>query len=177
MRIGKLVDDLHLLSLEDSRDLVFKKTKLDPIGVLHETVGLFENRVKERGMHFDLDMERKGTAKIEGNTDRLKQVFSNILENTLRYADAPGTLRISVRSIGQQLTIRFEDSGPGVPPESLGRLFDRLYRVEQSRSRESGGSGLGLAICRQIVEAHEGSIEAESSTLGGLAIQITLPHC
>ena len=111
---------------------------------------------------------------MQGDPDRLKQVFSNILDNTLRHADVPGKLRISTRSTGQGLTIRFEDSGPGVPPESLGRLFDRLYRVDCSRSRKSGGSGLGLAICRQIVEAHGGRIEAENSTLGGLSIRITL---
>jgi len=177
IRLGRLVEDLHLLSLADSQDLVPRKKRLDPIEVLRETVGLFQSRVKERGLHLDVDMEGEPHARIEGNPDRLKQVFSNILENTLRYADTPGTLKISTRSTGKSLTIRFEDSGPGVPPESLDRLFDRLYRVEQSRSRELGGSGLGLAICKQIVEAHEGRIETEHSSLGGLAIQITLPLC
>lgn len=174
VRIGKLVDDLHLLSLADSQDLVFKKLKLDPIGVLRETVALFQNPLDERGLDLELDIEGSATAEMQGDPDRLKQVFSNILDNTLRHADVPGKLRVSTRSTGQGLTIRFEDSGPGVPPESLGRLFDRLYRVDCSRSRKSGGSGLGLAICRQIVEAHGGRIEAENSTLGGLSIRITL---
>ncbi len=173
VRIGKLVDDLHLLSLADSQDLVFKESKLDPVRVLRETVGVFQNRVEERGLRLDLDIEGRISAEIEGNQDRLNQVFANILENTLRYADAPGKLRISARSAGKLFTIRFEDSGPGVPSESLPRLFDRLYRVDSSRSRESGGSGLGLAICRQIVAAHQGIMEAKNSSLGGLAIQIT----
>jgi len=174
IRIGKLVDDLHLLSLADSQDLALKKSKLDPIRVLSETVALFQNRMDERGLHLDLDIEESTTAEMQGDPDRLKQVFSNILDNTLRHADVPGKLRIRSHSTGQGLTIRFEDSGPGVPPESLARLFDRLYRVDCSRSRQSGGSGLGLAICRQIVEAHGGRIEAEHSTLGGLSIRITL---
>ena len=124
---------------------------------------------------MELDIEKECGATMEADADRLKQIFSNILENTLRYADKPGTLRISARCTEQTLKVCFEDSGPGVPPETLERLFDRLYRVDSSRSRDSGGSGLGLAICKQIVEAHGGRIVAENSALGGLSIKITVP--
>ena len=71
--------------------------------------------------------------------------------------------------------IDLQDTAPGVPTEALPHLFERLYRVEGSRSRESGGAGLGLAICKNIVDAHDGTIEAKSSPLGGLWIRVTLP--
>ena len=175
IRLGKLVDDLHLLAMADSGSMSLKKTILDPLGVLLETVELFRQQVEKRGLRIDLDLEEESALTMEADPDRLKQVFSNVLENALRYAEVPGTIRVSARCSGQTLTICFEDSGPGVPPESLKRLFERLYRVERSRSRELGGSGLGLTICKQIVESHGGSIAAENSALGGLSIKITLP--
>jgi two-component system sensor histidine kinase BaeS len=175
VRIGKLVEDLHLLSLADSEALLSGNGELDPAEVLRDTVRLFQDRMAERGLALDLNILEKPGARIEGNADRLKQVFSNLLENTLRYANTPGTLHISAFSEGKRVTVLFEDSGPGVPPESLPRLFDRLYRVEPSRSRELGGSGLGLSICKQIVEALDGEISAEHSALGGLCIRLTFP--
>jgi len=175
VRIGKLVEDLHLLSLVDSEALLHGKTDLDPLDILRDTVRLFQARVEERGLSLVLDIREKTGTRMEGNADRLKQVFSNLLENTLRYTSSPGTVRITAFSKGRQFLILFEDSAPGVPPESLSRLFERLYRVEPSRSRELGGSGLGLAICKQIVEALSGEIAAENSALGGLCIRLTLP--
>jgi len=76
---------------------------------------------------------------------------------------------------GERVAIDFEDSAPGVPAESLGRLFERFYRVEGSRSRANGGAGLGLALCRSIADAHGGEIRADPSPLGGLRVRVTLP--
>jgi two-component system sensor histidine kinase BaeS len=106
---------------------------------------------------------------------RLKQLFSNLLENTLRYADAPGTLIIGQEMAANRLLFYFEDSGPGVPEESLERLFDRLYRVDRSRSRAKGGSGLGLSICKSIINALGGEIRAINGKSGGLRIEVELP--
>jgi two-component system sensor histidine kinase BaeS len=91
-----------------------------------------------------------------------------------KYTDAFGTIDVSLESDKGCVTVNIMDSGPGVTEEDRGKLFDRLYRVEGSRSRSSGGAGLGLAICRNIVEAHEGAIEALHSPLGGIWIKITL---
>ena len=85
------------------------------------------------------------------------------------------TFRIRSRAESDRLTIWFEDSGPGVPQDSLRYLFDRLYRVDKSRSRGLGGSGLGMSICKQIVEIHGGNISAANGPLGGLTITIELP--
>jgi two-component system sensor histidine kinase BaeS len=103
------------------------------------------------------------------------QLFSNLLENTLRYTDSPGKLKIFHRCEPLMLLLMFEDSGPGVPEASLERIFDRLYRVDPSRSRAKGGSGLGLAICKNIAETHGGTIRAANTPSGGLRIEIMLP--
>ena len=106
---------------------------------------------------------------------RLRQLFINILENAHRYADAPGVLLVDRSFSLGRVVIRIEDSGPGVPPEVLDRLFDRLYRVDAARSRSHGGSGIGLAICKAVVEAHGGEIRAENSAAGGLAVIVEIP--
>ena len=120
-------------------------------------------------------MKTASPVTLKGDADRLAQLFTNLLENTLRYTDSPGVLKINALRSDSRLTICFEDTAPGVPPEAIRRLFDRLYRVDTSRSRKLGGSGLGLAICKQIVEAHGGTIQAVNASSGGLQIRIELP--
>ena len=110
-----------------------------------------------------------------GDKDRLAQVFSNILENTLRYTESPGELRIHWEKKGNDVRIVFEDTQPGVPHSALERLFDRLYRIDPSRSRKNGGSGLGLTICKNIVAAFGGEIRADHADIGGLRLEIILP--
>jgi two-component system sensor histidine kinase BaeS len=99
-----------------------------------------------------------------------RQLFTNLIENTIRYTDSPGVMRINYYCSPQKLTLIFEDSPPGIPTEALDRVFDRLYRVDKSRSRTLGGSGLGLSICKEIVSGHGGAIRASHSSLGGLLI-------
>ena len=105
----------------------------------------------------------------------MTRLFFNLFENTLKYTDSPGKLVIRCDCTDRDLLIIIEDSGPGVPVEALPRLFDRLYRVEKSRSRSLGGSGLGLSSCKEIVASHGGEIQAARSTLGGLLIRMTFP--
>ncbi|MDA3894895.1 MAG: ATP-binding protein, partial [Desulfobacteraceae bacterium] len=103
------------------------------------------------------------------------QVFANIFENIVRYADSPGTVMVVGEVANDHINIFIEDTGPGVAEASLNRLFDRLYRTDLARTRESGGSGLGLSICKSIIEAHQGRIWAENVDSGGLRIVIELP--
>ena len=112
---------------------------------------------------------------VLADATRLEQLFANLIENTIRYTDAPGSLFITCDVGTDSIDIDFADSAPGVPASALDRLFDRLFRVETSRSRHSGGAGLGLSICKAIVDAHGGSIQALGSDAGGLLIRITLP--
>ena len=170
----KIVNDLHQLSSAESAMLTIKREAVKPIQVLKATLKSFETRFRDRDLRLREDLESEDI-ELSGDEDRLRQLFSNILENALRYADSPGTIKIWHHQTDDELILNFMDSGPGVPEESLGRLFDRLYRVDQARNREHGGSGLGLAICKSIAEALGGRITAANAAGEGLWITIVLP--
>jgi two-component system sensor histidine kinase BaeS len=112
---------------------------------------------------------------VHADPDRLVQLVSNLVENALRYTDAPGRIEVACRREDGQAAIEVSDTAPGVPEALLPQLFERFFRAEGSRNRASGGAGLGLAICRNIVEAHGGTITAAPSALGGLSIVVRLP--
>ena len=173
--LSKIVNDLHELSLADSGALSIKKERVDPIAVLKETLSHFEKGFTENQITIEKSLADEPSITVIGDADRLQQLFSNLLENTLRYADAPGILSIGQACIENRLVLFFEDSGPGVPEESLDHLFDRLYRVDRSRSRIQGGSGLGLSICKSIITALGGDIRAANGKTGGLRIEVELP--
>lgn len=175
IRLGKLVDDLSELARADRGELTIIRAPLSPVGILSESLALFGNRLGQRGIRVELDLQAAQSARILGDRVRLGQIFTNLLENSARYTDANGTLRITAQLAPQQLVLRFDDSAPGVPDDALPHLFDRLYRTESSRSRAHGGSGLGLSICQRLVEAHGGTITASASPLGGLRMQIMMP--
>lgn len=175
LRISKLVDDLHLLSMSDSDRLDLSLEWMSPCRILDRIADGYQTRFARRSIQLDLMVDAIKDRRIQGDALRLGQVFTNIIENACKYVQSPGALKISGQSDDHHLTLYFEDSGPGVPGEALPRLFDRLYRVDASRNRDSGGSGLGLSICRQIVDCHGGDIWAQNSTMGGLSIVVRLP--
>ncbi len=173
VRLGKLVEDLHQLTLAESGTLAVRREPVDLINIVRGTVDLFRVRCDRHDLDLRLDLPA-GEAIIRGDADRLQQVVSNVLENGLRYAGAGAQLSIRALVNPTHVVLQIRDSGPGVPDDALPHLFERLYRVEKSRSRQLGGSGLGLAICKQIVDAHGGEIRAANSPAGGLIITIVL---
>jgi two-component system sensor histidine kinase BaeS len=175
LHVGKIVNDLHELSLADSGSLPFKMEPIEPLTVLANTLKSFRTRFEQRAIGLRMDPPSGKPVRIMGDADRLTQLFGNLLENALRYADSPGTLKMWHTRADGRITLYFEDSGPGVPAESLEHLFDRLYRVDKSRSRALGGSGLGLSICKSIAETLGGSIRAVNAPSGGLRIELVLP--
>lgn len=112
---------------------------------------------------------------LDGDPQRLRQLLQNLLANSCRYVESDGRVEITLTQQEGKTELTLDDSGPGLQPDQLSRLFERFYRAEESRSRLGGGSGLGLSICRNIVEAHQGSIQAQASSLGGLCIRVVLP--
>jgi two-component system sensor histidine kinase BaeS len=170
--LGKLVEDLYQLALADVGALAYRKEPVDIAEVAREVVDAFGERLKEHRLALDADLQ---PAKVFGDGDRLGQAFRNLLENSLRYTDAGGRLRIGVRRDAGRVAVEFEDSAPGVAAEAMPHLFERFFRAEGSRNRAHGGAGLGLAIVRSIVEAHGGEIAARASKLGGLSVAIDLP--
>ncbi|MFA7061798.1 MAG: ATP-binding protein [Pedobacter sp.] len=175
LRLGRLVDDLFQLSLSDVGALTYKKAELDLANVLVETVAAYRPEFMTKGILLDINLFRNGPVGVFGDPERLRQLFSNLLDNALKYTDSGGRLQIALQQQDSIVAVDFQDSEPGVPVAELNKLFDRLYRVESSRNRSTGGAGLGLSICRNIVEAHGGSITAQTSPLGGLWIRIELP--
>ncbi len=175
MRLHRLVDDLYQLSLADLGALTYRKQSLDPVAVLIEAVAEFRSALDRAQINVDNRVHSFPEGVISADRERLFQLYSNLLANVLKYTDPGGRLEIDAACENGRLILDIQDSAPGVPQDALSHLFDRLYRVEHSRSRATGGAGLGLSICRAIVDAHGGTIEAHPSKLGGVWIHITFP--
>lgn len=175
MALSKLVDDLHWLAKYDVGQIRSQATALDINQTLQDVLESFEERRATKEIALDNQIPAYEKLNIKGDSSRLRQVLTNIIENSLRYTNKGGILRISHHVDGKSLKLIFEDTEPGVPEELLPKLFDRFFRVESSRSRTLGGSGLGLAICLNNMQMLGGTIEANHSTMGGLKIELTLP--
>lgn len=173
-RLTRLVGELHDLSVYDEGGVNLQRETVNIGAMLRDVIASAENRLRDAGIRLSLRLPEE-TVTVLADSTRLEQLFTNLIENTIRYTDAPGSLFLSCDVGAETVDIEFADSAPGVPKHALGRLFDRLFRVDASRSRDTGGSGLGLSICKAIVDAHGGTIEALDSDAGGLAIRIRLP--
>ena len=175
MHLSKIVNDLREISLAETGGLTYQMELLNPLEIAQESMNLFRGRLSDRQIELIVDYQTEQKPVIKADRDRLRQVFSNISENALRYADAPGSFQSGFKIEVKNLTLFFEDSGPGVPPAALPQLFDKLYRVDESRTRSKGGSGLGLAICKHIIEALGGDIRAANVPGKGLRIEVIFP--
>ena len=175
LRLKRLVEDLYQLSLSDLGALIYRKENLDLVKELRDSIDSYRAEFDRKGIVLQENINKNMKAVGFADRERLRQLFANLLENSLRYTDAGGALEIGAKISGDFMMIEFLDSKPGVSAEESERLFDRFYRVEESRNRKTGGAGLGLAISKNIVDAHEGVISAQSSPLGGLLIRISIP--
>ncbi|MES2116196.1 MAG: ATP-binding protein, partial [Pseudomonadota bacterium] len=172
LRLNKLVDDLHQLTLADAGDLQYHWQQLDLAALLRPLLERYRLRAQQAGLALTATLP-EAPLLLTGDSGRLTQVCVNLLENSVRYTDSGGRIAVTLTGNGPCAELTVEDSAPGVPAGLLARLFERLYRADDARGR--GGSGLGLAICKAMVEAHGGSIEALPSPLGGVRMQVRLP--
>ncbi|MBO0612612.1 ATP-binding protein [Thiothrix fructosivorans] len=175
LAMGKLVEDLHQLALSDSAELNLATESVDLTAVLTEVALGAKTRLQEKHIGLTTRFDPQQALWIQGDADRLYQLFANLLGNSYRYTDAGGEVEILAQQQGDKVTVMIQDSAPSVPDTALPRLFERLFRVDKSRSRALGGSGLGLSICKNNVEAHGGTIQARHSPLGGLLIEVAFP--
>lgn len=174
-RLTRLMDDFHQLAMSDLRALPCTFATLDAGALVREAVARLGPRAAAAGLALDCAVP---AAPVQADWDRqrIDQLLTNLLENSLQYTDAPGRLRLALQvEDGLTATLTVEDSAPGVPPEGMAHLFEPLYRADASRSRQTGGSGLGLAICQAIVRSHGGRIAAQPSAWGGLCVVARLP--
>jgi two-component system, OmpR family, sensor histidine kinase BaeS len=174
-RLLHLVEDLYQLSLSDAGALSYRFEPVDLTVVVREAVQAHIGAMQAAGLDLRLLPLPDACPLARADRARLRQLLDNLLSNAMRYTDPSGHVNIGIARDGDTWRLRIDDTAPGVPPSAQPHLFERMYRVEPSRSRRFGGAGLGLAICRNIVEAHGGRIEASPSPEGGLRIDIALP--
>ncbi|PVZ66328.1 ATP-binding protein [Pelagibaculum spongiae] len=177
-QLARLIDDLHQLSRADQGSLSYELEPLDIDSLVSQVMDRFAASFSEKGLTPKMEILGKPRT-VNGDYQRLVQLFSNLASNSIRYSDSPGQVQVILDfeqfKSSKELEISWQDSSPGVGDEHLEKLFERLFRVDRSRSRALGGSGLGLAIAKSIVKAHRGDVVAQHSELGGLAIKIRLP--
>lgn len=173
-RLANLVNDLYQLSLTDIGAMSYRKQECDISELLRELSASLQSKLSQTGLELETQFPN-AAIQLFADPERLHQLLLNLFNNSINYTEAPGKIRASLSTHEQQVVFVIEDSAPGVDPALHEKLFERLYRAESSRSRETGGAGLGLSICRNIVEAHAGQINIDTSELGGLKVSVCLP--
>lgn len=177
LSLNKLIDELYLLARSDLGELAYHFQNMDLRALILEEVANFSEKLMKAQLTTNLQLGDVAIW-IKGDPDRMRQVLINLLENSVRYTEAGGQIRISVSTEGVKkklIRLRLEDSAPGLTPTELARLGERFYRAEASRNRDQGGAGLGLALCKKITLTHGGKLSFSTSELGGITVDIQLP--
>jgi two-component system, OmpR family, sensor kinase len=172
-RMSRMVNDLLLLARADYGDLKVDLFPVDLDTVISEVYR--EAKVLAQDRPIQVKIEDFQPVRINGNSDRLKQLFLNLISNALKFTPDGGKISISLVEHEDLALIEIRDTGVGIPPEALEHIFDRFYQVDTARTHTGGGAGLGLAIAKWIVEAHSGSIRAQSAVGKGTLFTITIP--
>lgn len=176
LQLNRLVDDLHTLSVADMGGLHCDRTEGDAHAWLWRVAQRFEGQARQRGLALLLPERAAPAIPACWDFGRIEQLLNNLLTNSLRYTDAPGSVAVAWRSDAHLLTLTVDDSAPGVSPADLRELFEPLFRADRARQRgDSHGSGLGLSIVRSIAQAHHGTVSAGPSPRGGLQLCVRLP--
>ena len=173
-RLQELIKELLELSKVEQQDFQLNLQEIDIVPVLTDTYAMLEKKALKKHIHFEIQDFTKPIM-CEADTFRLKQVCLNLVSNAISYTPSYGKVRITAKEEYEKVYISIEDTGIGIEEEEFPRIFERFYRVDKDRSRESGGTGLGLAIAKHIMEAHEGEITIESKKNVGSTFTIILP--
>ncbi len=172
-RLGRLTDQLLALSREDAGVAPYTREPLDLTALVAGVVETMRPLAEAKGLR--LLNHGNGPVPVRGDPGRLRQVVFNLLDNAIKYTPAGGEVEARVEARGEAAFVSVRDTGVGIPPEHLPRVFDRFYRVDKARSREIGGTGLGLSIARSIVTTHSGTIELNSTLGRGTDCTVRLP--
>jgi two-component system, OmpR family, phosphate regulon sensor histidine kinase PhoR len=172
-RMNRLTEDLLTLAGVESPDYKLVGQPMRASALVQDAIDSLGGIVADAGL--ELQSAGAPDTLVLADSDAVNQVFGNLIENAIKYGNAGGRIRLSARVMGNAVEFCVQDFGPGIASEHLGRIFERFYRVDKARSRESGGTGLGLAIVRHIVQAHGGSVRAESELGAGASFCFTLP--
>jgi heavy metal sensor kinase len=173
-RLTSLIDSLLTISRADSGHIQLHRTIVSVMALAREAAALFEVLLEEKSLRLTLEGDED--ALVDGDAILLRNTLVNIIHNAVKYSPTRETISVKIRNNGPSVAIAICDHGPGIPLEDQSRVFDRFYRVDKARWRESGGAGLGLAIVKWTVEAHGGTIKLQSRPNHGCCFEITLPQ-
>ena len=172
--LSRIVDDLRLLAQVDGGELYLQRTQTHLEELVQSCVDALRPRAEARGVALGVDVAET-LPELNLDATRIAQAVGNLLDNAVTHTPEGGSVTVSAHASADAVEVQVADTGPGIAPEDLPRVFDRFYRADPSRSRSTGGTGLGLTIARRLVEAHGGSIEAESVVGQGSRFIIRLP--
>jgi two-component system phosphate regulon sensor histidine kinase PhoR len=181
-RMSRLTEDLLTLARVESGETRFEMEPVPPAELLHDAEESFREIARTHGIDLQIkdslhkeDSPIQNLRSVPADREAIHQVFSNLIDNALKYGASGGRIVLGARAVPHAVEFFVQDFGAGIASEHLPRLFERFYRVDKARSRESGGTGLGLAIAKHIMLAHGGSIRAESELAHGSAFLFPLP--
>jgi two-component system phosphate regulon sensor histidine kinase PhoR len=174
-RLTLLIDDLLTISRLESGKTLLNLTRLDMRQAADRAIEDLLPKAREKNVQ--LVNETPAELLARADSDRIQQVFSNLIDNAIKYGRADGTVVVDGRETDDgKIEMSVSDDGPGIPPDSLERIFERFYRVDKARSREQGGTGLGLSIVKHIVQSHGGKAWASSQPGSGSVFCFTLEN-
>ena len=174
-RLVHIVKDLDLITAFESGVKSIEKSKFDLIELIKNVIDLFEMQVKKNNISLSLDGDQSLTFFVEADKERIQQVLTNLIINSLKYSVEKGSIEISVNKLNKnKLIVDVTDNGEGIEEKHLPRIFERFYRIDKTRNRKLGGSGLGLSIVKHIIQAHGERIFVESKYGVGSKFSFTL---
>ena len=173
-RLNDLVNDLLSLAHLESKEITLEKKDVALRQLIERVTLGFKSQLRKKGI--EVKDELPAGLMVKADMNRIEQVFTNLIDNAIKFNKEKGSVRIYSQDIDGRIKIVVEDSGAGIPEKDMSRIFERFYRVDKARSRELGGTGLGLSIVKHIVELHGGSVGAESAEGVGSKFWIALPR-
>jgi two-component system phosphate regulon sensor histidine kinase PhoR len=176
-RLTYIVKDLDMISRLEVGGLVLEKENVDVVKMIHNVFDLLEMKALKKNISLIFDKKYKTPILVRIDEERVQQVLTNLIENSVKYGESDGTTEVSIEKlIKNKVIIRITDNGLGIEREYLTRIFERFFRVDKSGSRKEGGSGLGLAIVKHIIDAHGEKIYVESQLGVGSEFSFTLEN-
>jgi two-component system phosphate regulon sensor histidine kinase PhoR len=172
--LSKLVENLLDLSRLESPQGMARRLAVDMGALVARVAELHRAPAERKGQTLEARIDGPLPA-VSGDPDYLERAVANLVDNALKYTPEKGAIRVAARRAGAQVVVEVEDSGIGIPPADLPRIFERFYRVDKSRSRSLGGTGLGLAIVKHIAQAHGGTVDVTSAPGRGSTFRLSVP--
>ncbi|GAB5398766.1 MAG: ATP-binding protein [Aureisphaera sp.] len=174
-RLIYIVKDLDMITKLEVGDLILSREDFNIIELVQNVFDLLEIKAQKKGITLIFDIEYDDSIMVNADRERMQQVLTNLIENSIKYGKKGGTTEVSVEDlIKNKVILRVTDNGEGIESEHIPRLFERFYRVDKSGSRKEGGSGLGLAIVKHLIEAHSEKIYVESQIGIGSEFSFTM---